>query len=220
MSRKDSSSLVVGDESRLVAPGCPRPEADVVIDSSWCESSGVGTSSLWKKFSFAANSLSGGWTHSYKLGSDLGRLVRLRFGEHSLYDSLRAFGCAVFCFPLFPSVGVWSPPPSAWFPWGDPPIIPDDPPIELVVLLDPWWKSVCEESGCPCSCEVLLDVCVGRWNWTSPLGRAENDAERSKRDKKNEVLKDFQDLKLFFQRIGEFTAYENWWSWNCKTFFI
>lgn len=124
-------------------------------------------------------------TYSYKLGSDLGRLVRLRFGEHSLYDSLLAFDCTVFCLPLLPSEGVWSPP-SAWFVCGEPAITPEDPPVELViVLLEPWWKSVCDESGCAWSCEVLLDACVGRWNWMSPLGRALNDAERSEQFEKN-----------------------------------
>lgn len=48
-SRKDSSSVVAGDESRLVAPMCGRPEADVLMESSWCGSSGDGTSSLNKQ---------------------------------------------------------------------------------------------------------------------------------------------------------------------------
>lgn len=50
MSLNDSSSVVAGDESRLV-PVCGRPgvvDVDVLIASSWCASFDEGTSSLKK----------------------------------------------------------------------------------------------------------------------------------------------------------------------------
>lgn len=182
-SLNDSSSVVAGDESKLV-PVWGRPGVIVVdemMESSWLASVGDAISSLQKNsWIILIVNRKITLTHSYKLGSDLGRLVRLRFGEHSLYDSLRAFGCDVFCFPLL-SDGVWSPPPSnPWCPCGEPDKMPDEPPVELVIVLfELWWKSVWDESGCDWSCEVLLDAWAGRWNCVSPLGRALNDADRS-----------------------------------------
>jgi hypothetical protein len=140
-------------------------------------------------------------THSYKLGSDFGRLVRLLFGEHSLYDSLLAFGCPVFCFPCLTSlcgVLVCSPMPSKLCVWGDPAIPPEEPPAELViVLLEPWPpKSVCD--GSDCNCDVLLDCCDNRWNCVSPRGRALNDCERSRRRK--ELKENPKNNNIFFAR--------------------